>query len=124
MNPETEEEDRGMLDYKKLCFESINTDCIPVQVLFEYSRGSDDIKAFLCGLSESDRPAGELIESIQFELFIFSMDDFKVECTLHSTKSDFFIGDYIEVMHNAFEWLKQIPSEELKLIKGIFEESK
>lgn len=113
-----------MLDYKKLCFENLNIDCIPVQVLFEYSRESADIEAFLCGLSENDRPEGELIESIQFELFIFSMGDFKVECTLHSAKYDFFIGDYIEVMHNAFEWLEQIPAEELKLIKETIEKSK
>lgn len=109
-----------MIDYNKLCFESIDTDCSPIQVIFEYSRDPEDIEKFLLyGLGEDDAPEDDEIESIEFELFIFSMSDFKVECTLHGSRGDYFIGDYIEVMHNAYEWIEQIPHEEMDLIKSI-----
>lgn len=107
-----------MLDFEKLCFVSVHADILPIQVLFEYSRDMDDIDNFLLyDLGEDDAPEDDNIESIEFELFIFSKNDYKVECTLHGENGDYHIGDYIEVMHNAFEWLNQIPKAEMAEIK-------
>lgn len=114
-----------MLDFEKLCFNSVSDEYLPIQVLFEYSRESTDIEKFLLyGVGEDDVPEDDEIESIEFELFIFSMDDFKVECTLHGTNGDYFIGNYIESMHNAFEWLEQIPDNELNQIKETIKKAK
>lgn len=110
-----------MLNFEKLYFNKADMDCMPVQVLFDYSTDPEVIESFLLyDLGEDDAPEDDEILGIEFELFIYSMDDFKAECTLHGAKSDYFIGDYIESMHNAFAWLEQIPADTLVEIKSLF----
>ncbi len=110
-----------MLDFEKLIYNDINKEETPVLINFEYSKKAEDIESFLLyDLSEDDVPEDDEIQSIDFDLYIFNMDNFKVECTLHGAAGDYFIGDYIESMHNAFSWLEQIPADIMAEIKAIF----
>lgn len=112
-----------MLNYEKLIYNDINKEEKPVLINFEYSRAAEDIESFLLHeIGEDDAPEDDEIESIEFDLYIWNMDNFNVECTLHGAAGDYFIGDYIESMHNAFEWLEQIPADILAEIKSIFRE--
>lgn len=111
------------MDFEKLYFNRADMNCMPVQVLFDYSTDPEVIEDFLLyDLGEDDVPEDDEILGIEFELFIYSMDNFKVECTLHGAESDYFIGDYIEGMDDSFasEWLEQIPADTLVEIKSIF----
>ena len=73
-----------MLDFEKLIYNDINKEETPVLINFEYSNKAEDIESFLLyDLSEDDVPEDDEIQSIDFDLYIFNMDNFKVECTLH-----------------------------------------
>jgi hypothetical protein len=110
-----------MLDFEKLIYNDINKEEKPVLVNFEYSKEAGDIESILLyDLGEDDVPEDDEIESIEFDLYIWNMNNFNVECTLHGAAGDYFVGDYIESMHNATEWLEQIPSDILAEIKAIF----
>lgn len=112
-----------MLNYEKLMYNDINKEEKPVLINFEYSRAAADIESFLLHeLGENDVPEDDEIQSIEFDLYIWNMDNFNVECTLHGAAGDYFIGDYIESMHNATEWLEQIPADIMAKIKAIFKE--
>ena len=109
--------------YEKLMYNDINKEDKPVMVNFEYSRAADDIESFLVyDIGEDDVPEDDEIQSIEFDLFIWNMFNFSVECTLHGDKGDYFIGDFRESMHSASEWLEQIPEDVLAEIKEIFKE--
>lgn len=109
--------------FEKLMYNDINKEDKPVMVNFEYSREADVIESFLENdIGEDDVPEDDEIQSIEFDLFIWNMFNFSVECTLHGDKGDYFIGDFIESMHSASEWLEQIPEDILAEIKELFKE--
>jgi len=107
----------------KLQFNTFNKEQTPVIVNFEYSSELDDIENFLVyDIAEDVIPENDEINSIEFDLYIWHMGSYSVQCTLQGSKSNYCIDDYIENMHNATEWLEQIPESVMAEIKLFFNE--